>query len=77
MIFHIGTDSASTLQGHAMLTTGNKSKVDNFFESIGSSVSPERHHVLLGHAYLQNVTSVLHQSLFMMCAVGMDFRTRP
>jgi hypothetical protein len=31
MIFHIGTDSASTLQGHAMLTTGNKRKLDNFF----------------------------------------------
>jgi hypothetical protein len=75
MRFHIGTASALTIQGHAMLTTGNKRKLDNFLESMGSSVSPERHHVLLGQAYLQNVTSVQHQSIFMMCDIGMEFPT--
>lgn len=75
MRFHLGTQSATTLSTHTKLTDGNRAKLAEFLAAMGSTVSEERRHVLLGQQLLQKVVSIQRGALYLMCDFDMAFPT--
>lgn len=64
--FHLGTKSARLLSSHAKLSDNSRTIISNFLSQMGNGVSPERHHVLLGQAYLKTVLSLQLGATFIM-----------
>jgi hypothetical protein len=64
--FHLGTESARLLSSHAKLSDNSRTILTIFLSQMGNRVSPERHHVLLGQAYLKTVLSLQLGGIIMM-----------
>jgi hypothetical protein len=64
--FHLGSESAASLLQHPKLIDIHKNSLQAFLDSLGTSVSSERQHVLLGQFHLDQVCCIQNGPVMIM-----------
>jgi hypothetical protein len=64
--FHLGSESATSLVQHRKLVDVHKNSLQLFLDNLGTRISPERRHVLLGQMYLDQVCWIQNGPVMIM-----------